>query len=179
MNLQSIIETLLFVHGEPLSAERIAKLTKAEEKDLQKALDDLVRHYQDRGIVILRKDSEYQLASNPDHAPYVEDFIKGEFSAELSKAALETLAIIAYKGPLTRIDIEYIRGVNSSFTLRNLMMRGLIERIENPKDARSYLYRISFDFLKHFGVTSVEELPQFAELKASTIELPEEKPTNG
>ena len=84
---------------------------------------------------------------------------------------METIAIIAYKGPLTRLDIEYVRGVNSSFIIRNLLMRGLVERVENPKDARSYLYKVSFDFLKHLGVTGIEDLPQYQEFKKSRIEV--------
>jgi|SRR3989344_693030 len=172
MNLQSIIETILFVHGEPLSLEKLAKAAKANKEETKQALTALNDTYSERGIILLEKDGLFQIGSNPENTSYVEDLIKGEFTEELSKAALETLSVIAYKGPLTRVDIEYVRGVNSSFTLRNLMMRGIIERIDNPRDARSYLYRVSFDFLKHFGVASVEELPNFAEFKATPVELP-------
>ena len=91
---------------------------------------------------------------------------------------METLAIIAYKGPLTRAHIEYVRGVNSSFTLRNLVMRGLVERMENPKDARSYLYGTSFNFLKHLGVARPEDLPRFEEFKKEKIEVLEERQTS-
>lgn len=159
-----------------MGLDQLARASGAKKEDVRLALDNLRSLYKGRGIVILEKDGAHQFATSPDNASHIEEFIKGEFSAELSKAALETLAIIAYKGPLTRVDIEYVRGVNSSFILRNLMMRGIIERIENPKDARSYLYRVSFDFLKHFGLTSVEELPQFKEFKEKKIEFAEEKP---
>ena len=77
--------------------------------------------------------------------------------------------IIAYKGPLARIEIDYIRGVNSAFVLRNLTMRGLVERIENPKDARSWLYRVSFEFLKYLGLRSIEELPHYMELVKENV----------
>ena len=100
--------------------------------------------------------------------------MKSEFSEELSRAAIETAAIIAYQGPITRAEIEYVRGVNSSFILRGLLMRGLVERIENPKDARSYLYRISFDFLKHLGLTKIEDLPQYQEFRQEKMGGPEE-----
>lgn len=175
MSLKSVIETILFVHGEPITIEKLAKVLKKKPEEVREALAALGGDYKERGIVMLEKDGAYQLGSNPDNARVVEDLVKGEFSEELSRAALETIAIIAYRGPLTRIDIEYVRGVNSSFILRNLMMRGLIERIDNPKDARSYLYRISFDFLKHFGLTRVEDLPEFQTFKDKSIELPEEK----
>jgi len=175
MNLKSIVETILFVHGESLGSEKLAKFLKRKNEEIIEAVEELKKDYEDRGLVVVEKDGEYMLGSNPDNAKYVEDLMKSEFTEELSKAAVETLAIIAYKGPLTRVDIEYVRGVNSSFTLRNLMMRGLIERIDNPKDARSYLYRISFDFLQHLGLKNAQELPGFAEFKEKKIELPEEK----
>ena len=115
------------------------------------------------------------MGTNPANAQYIEDLIKNEFSQELSRSSLETLAVIAYKGPINRFEVEYLRGVNSSFTIRNLLMRGLIERIENPKDARSYLYRITFDLLKHFGLTHMEQLPKFEEFMKQKIEITEEK----
>lgn len=173
MNLKSIVETILFVHGDPISAEKLAKLTKKRKDEIFAVINELKEDYKKSGLAIIEKDGQYQLVSNPANSSYIEDLVKQEFTEELSRAAIETLAIVAYKGPLTRVDIEFVRGVNSSFTLRNLMMRGLIERIENPKDARSYLYRISFDFLHHFGLQSVEELPGFKEFKDKKIELPE------
>lgn len=172
--LKSILESVLFAHGEPLGLEKISKIVKTNKEEVGRALDTLKSEYSRRGLVILEKDGEYQLGSSPENAKYIEDLVKSEFTEELSRAALEVISIIAYKGPLTRAQIEYLRGVNSAFTLRNLLMRGLVERIENPKDARSYLYRISFDFLKHLGLTSVEELPQYAEFKKEKIEVLEE-----
>ncbi len=169
MGLKSIIETILFVHGEPVSLEKLVKVTRAKKEDVTLALGELKKDYEGRGLTLLEKDAEWQIGSNPENAKYVEDFVKSEFSEELSRAALETVAIVAYQGPLTRAEIEYVRGVNSSFTLRNLLLRGLIERIENPKDARSYLYRISFDFLKYLGAASVEELPGYEEFKKQEI----------
>lgn len=174
MSLKSLIETILFVYAEPIGAEKLAKITKQKKETMLEALQNLKEEYQDRGVVIIEKDGEYQLGSNPENSRIVEDLVKSEFTEELSRAAVETLAIIAYKGPITRADIEFLRGVNSSFTVRNMLMRGLVERIENPKDARSYLYRISFDFLKHFGLTAIEELPQFKEFREKKVELPEE-----
>lgn len=175
--LKSIIETILFVHGEPMEIEKLVKITKAKQEAVLETLEELKKDYDGRGLTILIKDDQYQLGSNPDNAKYIESLIKNEFSEELSKAAVETIAIIAYKGPLTRAEIEYVRGVNSSFTLRNLLMRGLVERIENPKDARSYLYRVSFDFLKHLGAARLEDLPQYEEFKKSRIEILEEQKT--
>ncbi|QQG45301.1 MAG: SMC-Scp complex subunit ScpB [Candidatus Sungiibacteriota bacterium] len=176
-NLKSIIETLLFIYGEPLALEKLIKIAKNKKEAVLEALSGLKKDYEGRGLTLLEKDNTYQLGSNPANAKYVEDLVKSEFTEELSRAALETVSIVAYKGPLTRAQIEYVRGVNSSFTLRNLLMRGLVERIENPKDARSFLYRVSFDFLKHLGLTKIGDLPQYEEFRKEKIEVLEEAPT--
>lgn len=175
MNLKSVIESILFIYGEPMAIEKIAKISKSEKEEIMETLNELKKDYKTRGLTLLEKDGLYQLGSNPDNTKYVEELVKNEFSEELSRAAVETVAIIAYKGPLTRLEIEYIRGVNSSFIIRSLLMRGLIERIENPKDARSYLYKVGFDFLKHLGLTRLEDLPQYQEFKKSGIGIIEEK----
>ena len=175
MNLPSILETILFVRAEPTDIALLVKLTKHTKDEVGAALGELREVYAERGIVLLEKDNVWQFATHPANASYIEDLIKSEFTQELSRSGLETLAVIAYKGPISRIEIEYLRGVNSSFTVRNLLMRGLIERIENQKDARSYLYRVTFDFLKHFGLTSMEQLPRFEEFSKKKVEILEEK----
>ena len=94
----------------------------------------------------------------------ISQLVKSEIQENLSKAALEVLSIVAYRGPISRINIEAVRGVNCTFTLRNLMMRGLLEREDNPNDSRSYLYKISFDFLKKLGLDNVNKLPDYETL---------------
>ena len=168
-SLKSIIESILFVHGDPIRIEKIAGIVKKSRGEVVSALDELKKEYENRGFALVENNGEWQLGSHPENAPYIEDLAKSEFSEELSRAALETLAVIAYKGPLTRPDIEYIRGVNCSFTLRNLLMRGLIERGENPKDARSFLYRVSIDFLKHLGLAKLDDLPRYEEFRTEII----------
>lgn len=175
MNLKAIIETILFVRAEPTDMNTLVSTTGYEEKDIQTALDELGKEYHERGFVLLNKNQAWQLVSNPVNTIYVETLVKREFAQELSRSGLETLAIVAYKGPISRVEIEYLRGVNSSFTLRNLMMRGLIERRENTQDARSYFYQVTFDFLKHFGITCMDQLPRFEEFKKQKIEMLEEK----
>lgn len=175
MSLKSIIESVLFIYGEPIALEKIAKIVQSEKEEIVKAIGELKKDYKTRGFAILEKDGSYQLGSNPENTNQIEGLVKNELNEELSRAAVETAAIIAYKGPLTRLEIEYIRGVNSSFIIRSLLMRGLIERIENPKDARSYLYKIGLDFLKHLGVTKIEDLPKYQEFKSSKIGIPEEQ----
>ncbi len=156
--------------------EKLAKITKAKKEEVVSALEELAGDYANRGFTLIRHEDKWQLGSSPENSRYVEDLVKNEFTEELSRAALETLSIIAYKGPLTRAEVEYIRGVNSSFTLRNLLMRGLVERIDNPKDARSYLYSVGAEFLKYLGVTRIQELPHFTEFEKEKMEIFETKP---
>ena len=161
MELKHKIESVLFITGEPVSIKKLLVILNEKRENLEGALEELTKDYASRGIILIRKEDEWQFGTNPENARLVEDLAKSAFTEDLSRAALETLSIVAYKGPLTRLEIEFIRGGNSSFTIRNLLMRGLVERIENPKDARSYLYKISFDFLKHLGLSAVHELPEY------------------
>ncbi|MBI2055882.1 MAG: SMC-Scp complex subunit ScpB [Candidatus Sungbacteria bacterium] len=177
-NLPAIVETLLFAYGEPMALAHMAKLLEEEETEIKAALRELEEAYGTDRFVILEKDGMYQLGTNPAYAEYVAELIKRDMREELSRAAAETLAIVAYKGPLTRAEVEYIRGVNSSFSMRNLLLRGLVERTENPKDARSPLYRVSFDLLKYLGIKKGEELPSYAEFRAELASVVKEAATN-
>ena len=164
--LKSIVESLLFVSGEPLSIAKIAKITEAQAEEVESCIALLQAEYTNskRGIVIMRKEQEVQMATDRENASVIDKMVKSEIQENLSRAGLEVLSIIAYRGPISRIEVEAIRGVNCSFTVRSLLMRGLLERIENPKDNRGYLYKISFDFLKKLGVDSVEKLPDYETL---------------
>ncbi len=170
-DLLSSIESILFVTGEPISVEKLKKILSVSKEDIENALEKLKTDYENRGIVLMQKENEWQFATSPANTKIIEQMVKSEFTEELSRAALETLTIIAYRGPMTRSRIEYIRGINSVFTLRNLLLRGLIERVENPKDARSYLYSVSFEFMKTLGITKLKELPQYEELKKKEEEI--------
>ena len=162
--IKSIVESVLFVSGEPVKIARLVKITGASKPEVENAIMMLQTEYAGRGLALVRKEDEVQLATNPENAEYVDDLVKSEIQENLSKAALEVLSIVAYRGPISRIDVEAIRGVNCTFTLRTLLMRGLLERVENPKDNRSFLYKISFDFLKKLGVDDVGKLPDFETL---------------
>ena len=162
----SQIESILFLSGEAVKIFRISKITGATKPEVENALLLLNEKYSGErsGIVILRKEEEAQMATSPENAEILEQLVKSEIQENLSRAGLEVLAIVAYRGPINRLEIEAIRGVNCSFTLRSLMMRGLLERIENPKDSRGYLYKISFDFLKKMGLERIDQLPDFETL---------------
>ena len=163
--LRSIIESVLLASGEPVKIGKLAKITSCSRSEIEAAMDVLSSEYSSgRGFILLRKEDEVQLASNPENSQYISELIKSDVQEGLTQSALEVLSVVAYRGPITRAGVEAIRGVNSSFTVRALLMRGLLERVENPADSRSYLYKISFDFLKKLGMDSVEKLPDFESL---------------
>lgn len=157
------VEALLFVAGEGLMLHTLARQLKKTDQEITESLAELKKHLEEQhALALLEHDGHASLVTSPAVSMVVEEFAKEEFSGELTRAALETLAVLAYKGPVRRSDIDYVRGVNSSFMLRNLLMRGLIERTRDPKDSRAYAYRISLDFLKFLGLTSQSDLPNFA-----------------
>lgn len=161
-DLEKNIETLLFVSGEGMTVSKLADVLGKKDDEIEKSLNGLKSHLEkEHFITILRDDEKVSLVTSSEASKVVEKFAKEEFSGELTKAGLETLAVITYKGPIKRVEIDYIRGVNSSFMLRNLLIRGLIERVRDQKDSRSYVYRISADFLKFLGLTSISDLPEY------------------
>lgn len=163
--LKSAVESILFISGEPVEMARIAKITGAKKAEVENAIIALQSEYAaGRGMIIVKKEDAGQMATAPDNAEIVSEMVKSGIQEGLSKAALEVLSIVAYRGPISRINIEAIRGVNCSFTVRALLLRGLLERVDNPNDSRSYLYKISFEFLKKLGLESIEKLPDFESL---------------
>ena len=163
--LKSVIESILFVSGEPVEINRIVKITGAAKPEVENAIMVLQNEYVTRGLVLVRKEDVVQLVTNPENASFVDKLVKSEMQEHLSPAALEVLSIVGYRGPITRVDIEAIRGVNCSFTLRALLLRGLVERIDNPKDNRGYLYKISIDFMKFLGISNIEKLPDWENMR--------------
>lgn len=159
MELEKKLEALLFFKGEPVTIKDAAKMLSSQEKDVRKAAETLHTTLAPRGIVLLMNDNELSLGTSPDVSDLILRIREEELSRDLGKAGLETLSIILYKGPVSRMEIDYIRGVNSSFILRNLLIRGLIERIPNPRDSRSFLYKPTTDLISHLGITRIEELP--------------------
>ena len=160
-NLTKAIEAFLFAVNEPQKIKKISRLLQSSEEETKTALKNLEEALKERGIRLVQKDDEVSLGSAPEFSSLIQKFLKEEMESELTKPALETLAIIAYQGPILRSKIEYIRGVNSLYTLRSLLIRGLVERLPDPEDQRSYLYRISFDLMKLLGIAKKEELPHF------------------
>jgi segregation and condensation protein B len=162
MELQGQISALLFFHAEPVTVARLAKLLKRSEDDIHIALLSLEEKLVSVGLRLIRNADQVTIGTAPEAGSLIEELTREELSKDLSKASLETLAIVLYKGPVTRSEIDHIRGVNSTFMLRNLQIRGLVERIENPKDQRSFLYRPTFQLLEYMGITKIEDLPEYA-----------------
>lgn len=171
-NLNSIIESILFVSAKPLSVKQLSKILEAETPLVQKALDELVLARKDSGVVVLENNSEYQLATNSINSNTVKNFLNMELREKLTEATVEVLAIIAYRQPISKAEIEAIRGVNSQYSIRHLLMRGLIEKISNPSDQRSFLYQTTTEFLQHLGLTTTKDLPEFEKL-VEQVKLPE------
>jgi len=174
-NLLSKIEAVLFAYGEPICVDRLGKILKITSAELETALKDLEIELarQERGIILIKNVGKIQLATKPELTGLLEDIIKQEFTEDITPAALETLSIIAYAGPISRADIEYIRGVNSSFTMRNLLLRGLVERTIDPKRANAYIYTASFDLIKRLGILKVDDLPDYEKYKQMVKNLHE------
>lgn len=165
MGLKSSIESLLFISAKPMSVKQLADLTKKKSDEIKKAGDDLVEDYKSRkcGISIIKNGSKYQMVSSPENAKLIQAFIKDETTGELSRPSLETLTVIAYRGPISKIDLDRIRGVNCSLILRNLLIRGLIEAKTDKVKNETY-YNISFDFIRFLGVNDINELPDYEKL---------------
>ncbi len=169
--LRSQLEALLFAAGRPLNLHQLARLTSASPKAIDAALKELITEYahNNRGLAIVQQDDKFQMVTNPKHGAVVEQFVKEEFTGPLSRAAMETLAIVAYRGPIPKPQIDAVRGVNSAIMLRTLLIRGLVERRRSRTDARTFEYSLSFDFLRHLGIGSLKDLPKFEELHNNQV----------
>lgn len=165
LELKNKIESLLFITHKPLSIGELIKLTESGKTNVEEALSELKREYQEKngGIELLQLDDKYQFATASTSAEMITKFLNTESTGELTRPSLETLTIIAYRGPVSKAELELIRGVNCSLIIRNLLMRGLIESIDD-KVRLTTVYSITFDFLKHLGLNSVSELPDFERL---------------
>lgn len=174
MSPESSLIAYLFAKGEPISRKAISAYLKLGEGEVASAIDSASRKLQGTGLVLVDDGKEIDLRTDASASSMVEQMRKEEFSRDLGKAGLETLAILLYKGPSSRSEIDYIRGVNSTYTLRALSMRGLARRIPNPKDERGFVYEPTIELLSHLGVSKVMDLPDFNETKTRIAELESE-----
>lgn len=165
MTPEAQIEAVLFWQSEPISLAELAKALARPLDEVKANLASLEKNLAGRGVSLIWKDDSVMLGTHPDATALIDKLRRESLSRDLGKASLETLTAILYQGPVARAQIDYIRGVNSSFILRHLMVRGLVERIANPQDARSYLYRPTFQLLQHLGLSKIEDLPDYGTLR--------------
>ena len=160
LSVAAQVESLLFVADAPVSVGRLTEALETTAGQVEWALSELEETYARRGLRLQRAGNHVQLITAPEAAPYIERFLGLEARTTLSRSALETLAIIAYRQPITRPEIEAIRGVNSDSVLRTLLSVGVIEEVGRAQTVgRPILYGTTFEFLQHFGLSSLNELP--------------------
>lgn len=160
ISLNGIVEALLFVAPEAVGINQIATALGVSNRTIENVLNELEQSYQSRGVRLQRHRGRVQLTTAPEAAEAIETFLGLEATSRLSSAALEALAIIAYQQPVTRPQVDSIRGVNSDSVIKNLLHKGLIQEVgrsEGP--GRPILYSTTLEFLGYFGLTSLEELP--------------------
>jgi segregation and condensation protein B len=165
MNIKSQIESILFISAKPMGVKQLAELLGKSNEEIKQAGDELAEEckQQERGVQVIKDGSHYQMVSSPDNAKVIQEFIKDETTGELSKPSLETLTIIAYRSPISKMDLDRIRGVNCSLILRNLLLRGLIE-IKTDKVKNEIFYNVTLDFVRFLGINNIDELPDYEKL---------------
>ena len=173
--LSKILEAILFVSGEPVQLSVLAHALEVTELEISSAADELASDYDynRRGICLKRFGSHIQLSTRADYAPQIEKLLQPIQKQSLSQAALETLAVVAYKQPVTRLDIEAVRGVKCDYSVQSLVNKGLIEEVGRKETlGRPILYGTTDTFLSHFGLSSLEDLPQPPDAETPPDEAP-------
>jgi segregation and condensation protein B len=165
MNLDALLEALLFAMAQPVGVRKLATLSDRKPEEVKEALQALQKRLDDAegGVQLMLNGEEAELVTHPDAAEAVRAALKQEMHGELTRPSLEALAILAYRGPLTRPELEQIRGVQSALILRNLMMRGLVEQSEDQRLGQP-LFAVTSEFLKSIGTSQLEDLPDYASL---------------
>ena len=160
--LKTQIEAALFISGKPLSLTALSRLMKVKPEELAGPLAALAaeRNTSTSGIHLIQHNDTVQLVSNPLYAELLQGLAKDEFVGELTRPQLETLSIVCYRGPVTKPEIEQIRGVNCSLILRNLLIRGLVDEQDDTERLQP-VYTVTTDFVRYLGLHNLHELPEF------------------
>jgi segregation and condensation protein B len=170
--MMAIVESILFVSGDPVGAKEIGQVLDMDLRTVRKLIKKLMDcfHFERRGLQIIMVNDTYQLATRPEFSNYIEKFIGQENSQKLSQASLETLAIIAYRQPITKMDIEAVRGVKCDYIVNTLVNRQLIQEVGRmPTPGRPILYGTTDLFLRNFGLSSLDELPPLENAESKAI----------
>lgn len=160
------LEAILFFVAEPMERAKLATLCGVSEAEVDDAMVGLAATLAGHGIQLLHVHTTYELVTAAEAHAVIESLRKDESTRELGKAGLETLAVVLYRGPVSRATLEYVRGVNCAYVLRHLLMRGLVEKVQDPHNTRAVLYQATADLYKHLGVADQEALPEFAAVTA-------------
>jgi segregation and condensation protein B len=177
MKIENLMEAILFHKAESMRIKELAKLLDVKNEEVAVGIDKLRENLTGRGIVLVTKDDEVMLRTSPETSEIIEKITKEDLSRDLGKAGLETLSIVLYNSPISGKEIEYIRGVKSSYILRSLLTRGLVERVPNPDNSRSFLYRPTFDTLGFLGISDITELPEYTKTKEQMDSFASKKDT--
>ncbi|OGG72869.1 hypothetical protein A3A38_04930 [Candidatus Kaiserbacteria bacterium RIFCSPLOWO2_01_FULL_53_17] len=165
MNTDSHIEALLFFKAHPMGVQELARMLGKKPADVEEGLAALEKRLVGHGVRLVRTKDAVALATASEAARHIEELRKEELSGELGRATLETLTIILYRAPVRKSEIDYIRGVNSASSMRTLLVRGLVARARDEGSARGFVYMPTIDTLACLGVSRVEELPQYSEVR--------------
>lgn len=165
VSLQRNIESLLLVATRPLSLKKIAEQTAVTVGDVEATIEALKVKFntEDSGIHVLQHGTTVQFVTSPEVSAMITEYLKEEQAGELTRPALETLTIIAYRGPISKIQLDTIRGVNCSLILRNLMIKGLVDA-KSGKDKYQTTYSVTSDFIRFLGLTDITQLPDYEQL---------------
>ena len=169
------LHAILFAAGEPVEKKQLAKLLELKDEELAVVLASLTDSLKGSGVTIVETGTEAELRTAPEAAVIVKKLRENELARDLGKGSLETLAVIAYQDGASRSEVDWVRGVNSSASLRTLLMRGLIEGHEDPADKRRVRYSLTTEALAYLGISNSTDLPRAAELAAATRTAVEEK----
>ena len=172
---QGSVCAILFTAAEPFEKKDLAALLAVPEEKLAPVFESLRAALLDTGLVLVETTTTVELRTAPEAATILKKLRENELSRDLGKGSLETLAVIAYKTGATRSEIDWVRGVNSSASVRTLLMRGLVEGREDPKDKRRTCYSLTTEALAHLGLSNASDLPRYEELQAKTNSVLGEK----
>ncbi len=170
-DIKKVIESILFTWGDPLELNEISKIVNIKRKKCEELLEEMIEEFNsERGLRIVKMENEYQIGTKPEYFEYIKELNKEKPQRSLSNAALETLSIIAYKQPIIKAEIEYIRGVKCDKALQTLMEKELVDeigRLERP--GRPIIYGTTNEFLKLFSIESLEQLPEIENIRQDLL----------
>ncbi len=175
MDIKQNIESILFFKGQPVSYKELALLLEISPEEVQKTVEELSNEYEGRGVSLVYNTHECELVTPQAQTELISKLQKQETESDLSNASLETLSIIMYMGPIARSMIDFIRGVNSQFTLRSLLVRGLIEKDPTSKTP---LYMVTLDTIKFLGLNKLDELPNYKEIRHELAQFIKDNSSN-